>query len=213
MADLMTPAPKEPLLNIPPLTLWLGLILAICFAALQNEVWQDHAVRLFAFIPQAFSHAPLALSYSLLSYVCLHFGWPHILMNITGLLAFGSGTENLLGRRHFIALFIGGAILGALGHWALFPQGENPLGGASAGISAFFGAVLPLLVRRRQLVVAAMVFLTTNLVFGLMGMPGQPGLAIAWQAHIVGFLFGLGYVALLLRYRPKASGATPRHAE
>jgi membrane associated rhomboid family serine protease len=186
---------KEPLFNVPPLTLWLTAFLLFCFALLQNQKLFDLAVPLLSFIPQQFTAAPVFYFYTLFSYALLHFGWLHIATNLSGLLAFGSGVERLLGRRIFCLVFIGGVLIGALGHWALFMHGEEPLGGASAGISALFGAVLPMMVsKRRDLAIASIIFILTNLVIGLIGVPQQPGLAIAWQAHIVGFLFGMIFV-------------------
>jgi len=195
---------KEPLFNIPPLTFWLALFLLVCFAVLQNDKWLENIVPVFSFIPQYFTVFPVQYSYTLLSYALLHFGWMHIATNLAGLLAFGSGVERLLGRKKFTLIFIGGIIIGALGHWALFPHGTDPLGGASAGISALFGAVLPLIVpNRRDFIIASIIFILTNLIVGLVGMPQQPGLAIAWQAHIFGFLFGIIFVLGLIRFKKK----------
>jgi membrane associated rhomboid family serine protease len=193
--------PKEPLLNIPPLTLWLGIILLACFGALQNGIWFDRYVPILSFVPQEFTTSPLQHWYTILTYAFLHFSWAHIGANLAGLLAFGSGTERLLGRRNFCFIFLGGVIIGALGHWSLFPQDTNPLGGASAGISALFGAVLPLLLeKRRDLILASIIFIATNIIFGMMGMPNSPGMVVAWQAHIFGFLFGMIFV-FILQYR------------
>lgn len=193
--------PKEPLFNVPPLTLWLSVILLICFGILQNATWFDRLVPLLSFVPQEFTSAPTTYAYTILTYALLHFGWAHIGTNIAGLLAFGSGAENLLGRKNFCFIFIGGVVLGALGHWALFPHGADPLGGASAGISALFGAVLPLLLKRRDVLIAGIVFILTNLVIGTIGMPQSPGMVIAWQAHIFGFVFGQFFVVILLYSR------------
>ena len=187
---------KEPAINIPPSTLLVSIVLLAIFAALQKDTVFEWLVPRASFIPADFKSSN---AYTLLSYALLHFGWAHIITNVTGLLAFGSGVERLLGVRKFWLVFIGGIVLGALGHYALFPHSTDPLGGASAGISALFGCALPLMVRKRDLVIANVVFVLTNLLIGMMGMPGEPGLSIAWQAHIVGFLFGEVFVLITLR--------------
>jgi membrane associated rhomboid family serine protease len=203
---------KEPLLNIPPFTLWLGIILLGCFGALQNGAWFDRFVPLLSFIPQQFTADPLQHLYTILTYAFLHFSWAHIGANLAGLIAFGSGTERLLSRKNFCFIFLGGVILGALGHWALFPHDSNPLGGASAGISALFGAVLPLMLdKRRDLIIASGIFILTNILFGTMGMPNSPGMVVAWQAHIFGFLFGMIFVFILMKMKRHVS-EEPRSA-
>ena len=196
---------KEPLFNIPPLTLWLSILLLLCFGVLQNGAWFDRFVPLLSFIPQQFTADPLRHLYTIVTYALLHFGWMHIGVNLAGLIAFGSGAERLLGRKNFCFILLGGIILGALGHWALFPQDTNPLGGASAGISALFGAVLPMMLKRRDLIIASVVFILTNILFGTMGMPNSPGVLVAWQAHIFGFLFGIIFVLILMKIKRHAS--------
>lgn len=199
----METQPKEPLFNIPPLTMWIAIILILIFGVLQIPSVFEFIVPILCFIPEIFTQHPLQESYTLLGYALLHFGWPHIATNIAGLLAFGSGVERLLGRKWFMVIFVAGTIFGALGHWALFPHETDPLGGASAGISALFGAVLPLLVKRRDLIMANVVFILTNLAIGLMGVPNEPGMSIAWQAHIVGFILGQIIVFFILKKIPQ----------
>lgn len=187
----MPSTPREPLLNIPPLTLLFGATMLVCFGLLQLPALFEPAVILFSFVPKAFSQNPAQESYRLLTHAWLHFGWPHLIMNGFGLLAFGSGVERLMGKRIFTIVLFGGVIIGALGHWALYTQSTDPLGGASAGISALFGCILPLLAQRRDLIIATLVFIGMNVIIGTMGMADEPGLAIAWQAHIFGFAFGM----------------------
>lgn len=197
--------PREPMLNIPPLTLGL---LALFIAIFLCTSFAPHIIGPYlpylCFIPNVFSHEPLLFAHTILSYALLHFGWAHIVMNGFGLVAFGSGVERICGKKWFLLVFLGGVICGALGHWALFPASMNPLGGASAGISALFGALLPLVIRRDSLLQAIGVFAVMNLVFGLMGMPGQAeGASIAWQAHMAGFIWGLAATLALIRFKAR----------
>src|SRR5690606_24312235 len=163
-----------------------------------------HAIRLaspgldetlvlhLVFVPALFSDMPLASAYRLVSYTLLHFGWLHLVMNTGGLLAFGSGIERLRGRGMWLFLLIGGSVAGVLTHWVISPHGETPLGGISAGLSALFGALMPLLAGdRRTLFKLIALFAVINFAFGLTGVPDQPDAEIAWQAHLGGFVFGL----------------------
>lgn len=205
MTALTPPAKdgREPLFNLPPLTfaLLIGftaihLIRAVSLSANQT------LVNFLAFMPAAFSHDPLGQSYTILGYGLLHFGWLHFFTNMTGLMAFGSGVERHFGKAWVMLLLWGGVAAGALGHWALEPQSLIPLGGASAGISALFGGLIPLLFHGRNFWAATAVFLLANVAVGLLGIPNEPGLAIAWQAHIAGFGFGLAAVYAKFRFIP-----------
>jgi membrane associated rhomboid family serine protease len=193
------PLKKEPMVNVPLMTFWCAILLAVIFGTLQIQKSADVLIPLLSFVPMDFSADPLNTSYTLLGYGLLHFGWPHIAINLAGLIAFGSGIERMLGKRFLSIILIGGCIVGALGHWALFPDSGIALGGASAGISALFGGILPLLMKRKDLIAANVIFLLTNVGLGQLGVAGEPGFSIAWQAHIFGFIFGEILVFFILR--------------
>jgi membrane associated rhomboid family serine protease len=191
---------REPFFNVPPLTLRLfAVLLAIHVARLISPQLDAILIKYLVLTPAELRLMP----WTILTYALLHFGWAHMAMNSAGLLAFGSGVERLFTRTQYIIIFIGGVLIGALAHIALFPQSVTPLGGASAGISAQFGALLPMLARGRALAAATGVFIVTNLAVGMMGMPDDPTISIAWQAHLGGFLFGLLACFLFKRTRPE----------
>lgn len=199
-------AAHEPMLNIPPATLTLVLVLlaihlGFMFALLRYEEFLLN----MPFVPAAFSANPLRYAHTLLGSAFLHAGWGHLAVNCAGLLAFGSGIERMLGKRFMLAVFAGGAIAGTLGYWAIFPSSPSPLVGASAGISALFGACLPLIVRRPQWLAASILFILANIALGYAGVPHDPvkgaEYGIAWQAHIAGFLFGEAVIFLWIRNR------------
>jgi membrane associated rhomboid family serine protease len=182
---------SEPLLNVPPLTLTLtGLIVLAHLARffLPPEVkdgWLTH----FHFVPHAFpAHQP----WTIVTYALVHAGWLHCLVNAFSLLAFGAGIEKLKGKIWLCILLLGGIVCGAIVHWLFFPDDLTPLAGVSAGISALLGMLLYLIARDgRALLAAVVAFVLTNALIGLAGVPGQPGLSVAWQAHLGGFTFGL----------------------
>lgn len=197
---------REPMLNVPPVTLALTCLLLLAFIAW--EYMGDHAqlfLSRFIFMPIAFTNDPIQQSYTLVSYALLHFNWSHLVVNATGLLAFGSGIERMMGKRYITGIFIGGAIIGVLGYWIFYPQSPVPLIGASAGISALFGAVLPLIVKRPQIMIASIIFIVINIILGMLGLPNDPmqqsSAGIAWQAHIAGFLFGEFLTLGILRWK------------
>src|SRR5437879_13339967 len=68
----------------------------------------------------------------------LLYGSPwHFLGNMLGLYILGRDLESILGQRHFLYLYLAGAIGGELGHLFLMPA-DSVLVAASAGVSAVF---------------------------------------------------------------------------
>jgi membrane associated rhomboid family serine protease len=188
MQDTEKPGFREPFLNVPPLT--MGIFIALFVVQVLRAVspgLDDLFINWCVLIPVQAWVRP----WTILTYALLHFGWAHFLINTTGLLAFGSGVERFFNRAWYMLIFIGGILFGALAHLALFADSVIPLGGASAGISALFGAVIPLIATGRSFYAAVTVFIVTNIALGMMGMPDDPSLSIAWQAHLGGFIWGL----------------------
>lgn len=208
--------PSEPILNLPPFTkvmigLFLGLHALFYFSAnfgypaLSYWVYDN-----FAFVPAKLTEptginiwAPL----SLITYAFLHGGWLHVGMNSLMMLALGAGFEKVMGAKNTALLFFGASLLAAVLHLIFAPASSVPVVGASGGIGGLFGGLLYLLYKRGQLgnlrnfKLALLVFIGVSIIFGLLGGPG--GAAIAWIAHIGGFLGGV----LITYFIMKKSGA------
>lgn len=88
----------------------------------------------FGFRPA--THAPLTF----LSYMFLHGGFGHLLGNMIFLWIVGCILENACGRRPYLFIYLAGGILAVIVYWAVYPQSEIPLVGASGSISALMGA-------------------------------------------------------------------------
>ncbi len=212
MAESETlPPVNEPLFNVPPLTMGLVvLLLTIHLIRLVRPEWDAALLENFVFAPTLLTEFPLQQPYRLLTYALLHIGWLHLTMNIGGLLAFGSGVEKIMGRAAWIIIMIGGCLVGVLVHWAIFPHSMTPMAGASAGLSALFGALLPFLARdKKTLWKLTVLFILINLALGLVGMADQPDAEIAWQAHLGGFIFGLAAGIALIKKRTGILGSDP----
>ncbi len=201
MTEDASVAVKEPFFNAPPVTIWLvfAVIVLHLFRVVEPFPSERLLVYRYAFIPDVFLQAPLRNAYRLLTYAFLHAGFMHLVVNTTGLLAFASGIERQLGRLWLVVILLAGTVGGVLGHLILFHHDDTPLVGISAGVSALFGALMYVFNGRRGALSAAAVFIATNAAIGLIGMPNEPGLSIAWQAHIFGFLIGMFLGALALR--------------
>jgi len=225
-----TPATRQPIFNLPPVvTALIALMLAIQ-AGQQWLLGQDAQLQVlldFAFIPLRETHPDLfagmvgfgdgARLWSFVSYALLHAGWMHVLLNSVWLAAFGSPVARRFGASRFLLFAAVGAIAGAALHLVVYPGSEQPLVGASAGISALMAgaarfvfqpggpmssrggldayrrpaAPLLTLVRDSRVVIFLLVWFGTNIAFGLTGNGGVADGAVAWDAHIGGFLAGL----------------------
>jgi membrane associated rhomboid family serine protease len=167
---------------------------------------------------------------TLVSYAFLHGDWTHAIVNTVWLAAFGSAVEKRIGALRLLVLFVAGAIAGALFHALLDPASLAPLVGASAGVSACFGAAarfvfaaggplgligvrseaafrrpappLAETLRDRRSLNFILVWFGLNLVLGWLAEPlGISSSPVAWFAHVGGFLVGLLGFALFDRRR------------
>jgi membrane associated rhomboid family serine protease len=156
--------------------------------------------------------------WSFLTYAFLHGDWTHVLVNVLWLVAFGSPLAWRFGTVRFLIFSAVGAVAGALAHLALYPTDMGPLVGASAAISAHMAGVsrfaftmggpmfgqrgaaayrspAPALretLRNPRVLAFVGVWFAVNLVFGLTSAgSGLVNGAVAWEAHIGGFLAGL----------------------
>jgi membrane associated rhomboid family serine protease len=164
------------------------------------------------------------------TYALLHGGWLHLAVNLLWMASFGSAVARRFGAGRFLALSAAGAAAGALAHHLAYPGSEGIMVGASAAISAQMAAAVRFVflpggplggghgrgayfqpapgLLRTLLDPRALAFLAVwfgiNLLFGMEGalVPGVGG-AIAWQAHIGGFLSGLVLFPLIDPVRPE----------
>jgi membrane associated rhomboid family serine protease len=115
-----------------------------CFIAqLCLEVWEPGIVRDYLAISD--NGVRDAYAWQFLTASVLHIGPWHLLANILVLCLLGRDLETILGRRHFLYLYVSGAIAGELGHLFLMPA-QSLLFAASGGVAALitgYAAILP----------------------------------------------------------------------
>lgn len=159
------------------------------------------------------------------TYGLLHGSWMHVIFNSVWLAAFGTPIVRRYGPWKYGLLSLLGMVAGATLHLLIAPLNVMPLVGASAGISALMGAAsrfvfqpppayqpamgwqipprqplqsLPELLRNRTASLFLLVWLVTNLLFGLLAVPlGAGEGSIAWDAHLGGFFAGFLLLPLL----------------
>lgn len=204
----MPTTPREPAINLPPLTLALIVVNVGIFGALRlfesRTVWLANDA--FGFTPARFSgDAALGLSgiVSPLSYMFLHGDWVHLGINMVMLAAFGAGVERRFGAASMLSLYLLSGAIAAGAHYVVYAGSIEPMIGASGGISGLVGCVL---VAMRQgngggaswLLGAAAMWAIPTVLFGILGFPGTDGSSIAWVAHLGGFFGGIALAAILL---------------
>ncbi|MEQ8344490.1 MAG: rhomboid family intramembrane serine protease [Sneathiellaceae bacterium] len=199
----------QPLLNLPPMVTALLVItvgIYIVQMLLPHGMEQELIFR-FGFIPLRFGTAledPLTLV-TPVSYMFLHGGFFHLVINMVFLASFGSGVERLMGGGNLVLFYIVSGVAGAFAQYVLDPTSFVPMVGASGAISGLFGAVILMMNRvgggnRQQVLILVVVWIGISVVFGMTGVPGVAE-QIAWAAHVGGFLAGLALFAILFRRR------------
>ena len=141
----------------------------------------------------------------------LHADWAHLLGNLVFLLIFGLPAERAMGPWRFLALFLFGGAFANLAAAVSIAAPDRIIIGASGAVSALIGAYLALFPGARLGVVLPLglflefVRVPAFLLIGLWALLqvvfaySGPALgAVAWPAHIAGFLFGVVF-ALLAR--------------
>lgn len=142
------------------------------------------------------------------SYMFLHGGWLHFLLNMWVLWVFADNVEDALGHWRFLAFYLL-AGLAALGlHVAFNASSTMPVVGASGAVAGIMGAYFKLFPQARIIVlipilfipwiveVPAVVFLGLwffiQVTSGLLAhSPLNDGQSVAWWAHAGGFAFGM----------------------
>ena len=160
----------------------------------------------------------VAKATSFITHLFLHADKIHLAVNGAWLLAFGTPLAKRLGWARFMLFTVGCGVAGAATFLALHPGLMAPVIGASGAIAGLMGGVMRLLfpaldsheghllsddpqqihalplvaaLRDKRVLMSSAAFIALNVLamFGL-GSPTDSG-AIAWEAHLGGYFFGL----------------------
>lgn len=203
--------PREPMVNLPPATkfmavsfLFIHVFMQIALSPPQQYWIYGH----FGFVPgiytgqEPFSVTAIAAP---LTYMFLHGGWAHVIMNSVMMAAFGAGAERWMGARRMIVFFVLCSLSAAFIHFVLNPFSGDPVIGASGGLSGLFAAIIIMMQgmgagsgSRYGIWPFVILWIVISILFGMMGAPG--GGAVAWAAHIGGFLAGFVFLKPVMKY-------------
>ena len=142
---------------------------------------------------------------SAVTYMFLHGNWVHLFVNVIALLGAGIPVERDIGRVRFIILFMLSGLFAGVVHSVLNPLSSVPLVGSSGAI---FGVIAVLFLLMPFKLTYALVIPLPSVVVGLMLVFIESSaiwlaqdIAIAHDAHIVGFIVGSSYAFILDKRR------------
>jgi len=154
-----------------------------------------------------------------LSFMFLHGGFLHLLMNMWFLYIFGDNVEDKLGHFRYILFYLLCGFASGASHLVLNWHSQIPTIGASGAIAGVMGAYMILYPKSRILTlipfffffpiveIPAIFFLGIWFIFQFLSAAASGGQGgIAWWAHIGGFIFGIIFLRLLLLFK-RTSGA------
>lgn len=147
------------------------------------------------------------------SYMFIHGGWLHLILNIYFLYIFGDNVEARLGHMRYFVSYLAFGIIGAIVYVFLSPLNGNPMVGASGAVAGVMGAYIVFFPRARiKTLLIIIIFITfvniPAVVFIGVWFIAQvcsalldgtaDATGIAWWAHVGGFMAGM-LLALFLR--------------
>ncbi len=147
-----------------------------------------------------------------LSYAFLHGSLLHIIGNMFFLYLFGANINDKLGHIRYVIFYLMGAIVSGVGFALLRPSSLEPTLGASGAIAAVTGAYLVLFPQTQITVLYWIIFFLGTFEIPALYFIGfkliiwdnivsRIGAHVAYEAHLVGYTYGIGLLLLLLATR------------
>jgi membrane associated rhomboid family serine protease len=192
--------------NVPPFTKTMVIIFVAVHASLHlfmDPKFIYTLIYTFGFVPGYFTGAAEEYPYlsvlSPITYIFLHGSWVHLAFNALMMFAMGTFFERAYGARATAVMFFACGLAGAAACLLLNPFSNAPVIGASGSISGLFGAVTILMYQQRSMGRIAKrkpvpLILFWALFIVVMGVISGD---TSWQAHIGGFLGGVGMLYLM----------------
>ncbi|EMG37671.1 putative membrane protein [Desulfocurvibacter africanus PCS] len=208
-----------------PKAVWLFIVLNACVFLYELSLGQHQLLDLFFtwgmvparhFSPGWTEEAALLSSTApFLTYMFLHSGWAHFLLNMWVLWIFADNIEDVMGPLRFIVFYLLCGMAALAAHVLFNPQSDIPVVGASGAIAGIMGAYMVLYPHGKVLTfipiffipyfieIPAVIFLAVwfviQIVTGLATIAqGQEG-GVAWLAHVGGFVAGIVLLPLFRR--------------
>ena len=161
--------------------------------------------------------SPMTEVWQFVTYAFLHGSPIHIFGNLYFLYVFGNNVNDKLGNIGYLCLYLGGAVFAGIGHTLLH---QNPVLGASGAVAAVTGAYLVLFPRTVITIIYWFIFIGTMeisalyfiafklIVWDNLVEPRFTVAAVAYDAHLAGYAFGILAIIVLLATKLIDSGHT-----
>lgn len=149
---------------------------------------------------------PQTMGWPFLTYMFLHGGWMHVIMNMWMLWIFGDNIEDVTGHGKFVLFYVLCGLAAVTLHMTFEQNSPAPIVGASGAVAGVMGAYIVLYPHGRVLTlvpiiiyplivrVPAMLFLgvwfAVQLLSGLYSQVHEAH-GVAWWAHVGGFIAGI----------------------
>ncbi len=176
-----------------------------------DAIWGDLALYRLLFVPTI-----LSPPWTFVTYQFIHAGLAHLLFNVLALIFIAPVFEDRIGSLRFGVIYFVGGVLGGAGFLLLNLSQSVLLVGASASISAVFGAYGRLYPRDRftlflplpgmpsfRVIDMVIGFLILETLLSVLGGFLGPLSTIAWQAHVIGMASGFAAAPLVMRIPSK----------
>ena len=208
-----------PLKDVIPTRTWPGVTIALIVLNVLVFIYQltlspqegEDFILVFGLVPADLSLLTMFTS------MFVHGGFGHAAGNLLYLWIFGDNIEDQLGHGRFLLFYLAAGVVAALAQAAMDPGSVIPMVGASGAIAGVMGGYFVLYPHSRVLTLfpfPIMIFEVPAIFFlglwffvqflsGLGSMADATGTAmpggVAFWAHVVGFVAGVGLVKLMRR--------------
>ncbi len=144
---------------------------------------------------------------SLFTYMFLHGGWMHFILNMWTLWIFADNIEDVMGPWRFLGFYLASGLAALSLHLFFNPGSQVPVVGASGAVSGVMGAyfllyphskvttlfiiiIFPYIIDIPALLYLG-IWLAMQIFSGLASFDSQAGGGVAWWAHAGGFAAGM----------------------
>ena len=180
-----------------------------------NQIYYSYGVIPAEVLNVFFTGSPLLpVIIPFITSIFIHGGWWHLIGNMLFLWIFGDNIEDRLGRVRYLLFYLAVGVAGGVAHVLANPASTIPVIGASGAVAGVLGAYLISFPRSRILALVPVLFFITVIevpavifivvwfaiqFFNGVAFLGGTANAVAYWAHIGGFLAGLVLIKLIAR--------------
>ncbi len=178
-----------------------------------NQVYDQYGLVPF-WITQALGSGNFGdpVFFTLITSTFLHGGWVHVLGNMWYLWVFGDNVEDRLGHIPYLFFYLFMGIVGGMAQALLDPLSPIPVIGASGAVAGVLGAYLIAYPQARVLALVPIIIIFTIMelpavlflaiwfllqLFNGVASIGGTANAVAWWAHVGGFVMGMLLIKLM----------------